>query len=492
MASLKPPSGAGKWTVQELKGIDPSSHKQEISDGSGLSGRVWASAKGISISFRYGYRWGTERRWYQCGAWPETSLSAIRERRDAAKALVRNKQEPNESKRAEQIQYEQRITQAIEQQKKQQAAELTVADLFKVWIVLGIAHKDGNKEVSRQLTKYVLPTIGKVKLSEVSENSLQDLYRAIEASGHTRTLTIIIRLIKQMLTWAERRNPWRQLLIEGNPANLIDPQQFIPHDYSGTRSRILSTDEIKEIHKRFRFVEQAYQSSGNKRNAQRPLIKTTEIAVWICLSTLCRIGELSKAEWKDVDLENRTWTIPAKNVKAHRGQGRTHIVHLSSFAVKQLRALKVMTGNTPWLFPSEKLGYPISPGTFAKQIGDRQKCFSKSKGKRNRAQSDLLGVGSEKWTLHDLRRTGSTTMAKLGISREIINLCQNHLVGSSIDRHYLHHDFWDKKSEAWNQLGRELQSLLPTNITSLHSVTKANKPTESVHKLNIEPSRFTA
>jgi hypothetical protein len=58
-----------------------------------------------------------------------------------------------------------------------------------------------------------------------------------------------------------------------------------------------------------------------------------------------------------------------------------------------------------------------------------------------------------------LRRTGATIMQELKISREIINLCQSHAVGSKVDRSYLLHDYFDEKSEAWIKLGARLEEI---------------------------------
>lgn len=44
------------------------------------------------------------------------------------------------------------------------------------------------------------------------------------------------------------------------------------------------------------------------------------------------------------------------------------------------------------------------------------------------------------WTPHDLWRTGATLMQSLGVSLEIIDRCQNHVLpGCKVRRHYLHH-----------------------------------------------------
>lgn len=44
---------------------------------------------------------------------------------------------------------------------------------------------------------------------------------------------------------------------------------------------------------------------------------------------------------------------------------------------------------------------------------------------------------------------------------EIIDRCQNHLLGGSkVRRHYLHHDYAKEKTEAWRLLGEKQESIL--------------------------------
>ena len=80
--------------------------------------------------------------------------------------------------------------------------------------------------------------------------------------------------------------------------------------------------------------------------------------------------------------------------------------------------------------------------------------------------TDAYFSGSSKgtkgeWTPHDLRRTGATMMQELGVTLEIIDRCQNHLLGGSkVRRHYLHHDYAKEKTEAWRLLGEKLELIL--------------------------------
>lgn len=77
------------------------------------------------------------------------------------------------------------------------------------------------------------------------------------------------------------------------------------------------------------------------------------------------------------------------------------------------------------------------------------------------------------WTPHDLRRTGATMVQALGVSLDVIDRCQNHvLAGSRVRRHYLHHDYAEEKKRAWNLLGDRLSAVL--------SSTYEHPPAESM------------
>ena len=60
-----------------------------------------------------------------------------------------------------------------------------------------------------------------------------------------------------------------------------------------------------------------------------------------------------------------------------------------------------------------------------------------------------------------MRRTGATMMQAIGVPLDIIDRCQNHLLGGSkVRRHYLRHDYAKEKTEAWKLLGEHIEALL--------------------------------
>lgn len=61
-----------------------------------------------------------------------------------------------------------------------------------------------------------------------------------------------------------------------------------------------------------------------------------------------RPGELRKAEWADIDLDNAEWRYVVSKT------GTPHIVPLSTQAVAILRELQPLTGSGRYVFPSPR------------------------------------------------------------------------------------------------------------------------------------------
>lgn len=63
-------------------------------------------------------------------------------------------------------------------------------------------------------------------------------------------------------------------------------------------------------------------------------------ALEFAILTAARSGEIRGAEWSEIDLEGKTWTIPASRMKATK----EHRVPLSDAAVALLKALPRFKG----------------------------------------------------------------------------------------------------------------------------------------------------
>ena len=460
-----PKDGKGsKWTPKELDAITQLWKGDTISDGGGLSGTVRLGLDGkVSVRFQYIFRIGTKTSFFQCGTYPALSIASIRKNRDHAKQLVRDGIDPRSKKVADKIEAQAAVLEIIRIDEQKRSEELTFQDLYDAWIKDGVSRSDGNKYINLTFQKNAIPVLGDIQLRHLTEHHLRDVYRKIISAGKVATAVELSKDIRQMLRWGEKRKPWRALLIDGNPSELVEIKKLVPKGYTKERKRKLSVDEIKKLRAIFENTTQNYLAAPSKYDAERPVKREVQLAMWICLSTLCRIGELLMSEWKHVDFEARTWFIPAENVKGEDAQKRDQLVYLSDFAFDKFKQLYALTGDSLWAFPARYKEGHVCVKSASKQVGDRQIIFkSRTKKLQARVENNSLVLGEEEWTPHDLRRTGATMMQQLTprVSRDVINLCQNHVIGTKVDRVYLLDDYAEEKRDAWVRLGNRLDEIV--------------------------------
>ena len=467
-----PRQGKGRrWTVKELEAVPADWKGDTLSDGDGLVGEVRVSSEGaVSLTFRYGFKWEGKKAWHYCGTWPASSLEAIRAERDRARTLVKDGVKPTDAKRAAKIEAQAKVEATIAADAARKAEDLTNGDLIDAWLQDGVARKDGNRGLRLEFDKNVRPFIGAKPVRLTTEHDLRALLRAIVDRGANRLTVVVRNNLATMYHWAEKRQPWRRLLAEGNPVDLVDVEKIVAPDYDirYARDRVLSDKELRELRDKFRSMETAYAETpaGSKYGVARPLKKENQLALWICLGTMCRIGELLQARWEHVNLDTGEWMVPAENTKT----GVKWQVFLSEFALRQFQALHRLTGATPFCFPArapkgQTPAMHVDLASVSKQVGDRQERFKKRRQPLARRSNDdtlVLDQGkSGEWTPHDLRRTGATMMEALGVPPTIIDKCQNHVMaGSQVRRHYLHYPYAAEKRDAWERLGRKIDSIL--------------------------------
>ncbi|MCR5882967.1 tyrosine-type recombinase/integrase [Rhizobacter sp. J219] len=462
--------------MAELKAIPKEWKGDTLSDGDGLSGEVRAAGDGaVSIRFKSAFKWQGKVTWHQCGTWPVVSMVDIRQRRDQARAALKTGLNPNDQKKANRIEQQSRLEATIVEAEKQKAALLTFEEMFEAWLSTGVSRDDGNAELRRTFNKDVLPELGRKPISAITDQDLIAVLRKIGRDrGAGRTAQRMLTELRQLYRWAGKRQPWRGQLTDGNPAELVEPDQVVREDYEdGVRERVLSAEELRELANILVAMRRDHEAlpAGSRSDLPRPLKRESELALWIALSTLCRIGEILKARWEHVDVETGEWFLPAQNTKTKVAM----MVYLSPFALRQFEQLKLLTGHTDWCFPARPEGRVrdgaacadthVDLKSVSKQVGDRQIMFMSRTGPLPRRRNDnalVLAKGKNgEWTPHDLRRTGATMMQALGVPLDVIDRCQNHaLPGPRIRRHYLHHEYAQEKRDAWRLLGETLSSIV--------------------------------
>jgi len=477
-----PKAGKGaKWTIKELEAIKLDWKGDTLNDGDGLSGDVRFNAKNeLLISFRYAFKRDGKVCWFYCGSYPKNDLTKIRDNRSDAEKNVKLGIDPREKKITDKIvrNQEQKEIKALEAKRISEA--LTINDMFNHWVDVGVKRINNNKSIIQSFSNHILPHIGRVQIRDLSENHLNKIYKSIIKDGKHTTAFELSKDVNQMIDWAEKRQPYRSLLINGNPALLVEIGSLLPDGFTKIRERKLSIEEIKKLKTVFNQQQESYNAAPNKNFTEKPLKKEVQIAMWLCLSTICRIGELLMTEWAHVDFEKRTWFIPKENTKrSGKKDTRTdHVVYLSDFALNQFKELHLLTGHTNWAFPAIYTDSHVCVRSASKQIGDRQVMFkSRTKKLQGRVENNSLVLGEQEWTPHDLRRTGATMMqGLLGLNNGLLvtDLCLHHKVITGSARHYMFEEYKEPMREAWQSLGNRLEAILNSeNVVSIDAIKRA-------------------
>lgn len=427
-----------KLTDKALRALKPTDTEQTIGDGGGLWVRVLPHNKGGTVNFYYRFEFHGKERRYNCGTYPATSLAQARENRNQARAQVKQGIDP--------VLKEQQDRLARTSAQAMESMEKTVSDLFDDWkrVYLSAHRKDGGAEVEAAIRHDVLPVIGNMKAKDVKLPHVVDVIDKILARGARRKANAVLSLTRQMFRHGMGRG-----IVETDPTLALSKKHAggkeIPVD------RNLSLDEIRELRQKL---------------AESDLLPKYQAAIWLLLATGVRVGELVKARWQHLDMQKKLWTIPAENSK----NGRPHIVHLSSFALKQLSLLKqgndgpyVMAGGAPRkgrsktpLAADELRHFPMCDKTISKSIRDRIR--AEPLNRRSKAVASLLLKNGE-WSPHDLRRTMASRMGDLGIPPHVIERCLNH-IQQGIVGVYQRQEYMEERKDAFTRWGNQLTIIL--------------------------------
>jgi integrase len=87
--------------------------------------------------------------------------------------------------------------------------------------------------------------------------------------------------------------------------------------------------------------------------------ESVRLAFEFLILTATRTSEVLRATWDEIDLEGKTWTIPAARMKT----GREHRVPLARRAVEILKQAKALSDGGPYLFPG-RAKVPLSNMAF--------------------------------------------------------------------------------------------------------------------------------
>lgn len=326
-----------------------------------------------------------------------------------------------------------------------ESARLTVRSLFDLWESLELINrKDLGREARRMFEKDVFPLIGELAVEDMRKAHIVQILDTMLARGIRRMVKLVLALMRQMFRFAQDRD-----LIENDPTASI------------RKAKVGGKDVVRERH----LKEPEIRDLATRLPSARLLI-TTECALWIMLSTCCRIGELCKAQWKNLNIDEATWYIPDTDSKS----GKPHTIYLSPFALAQFKTLLTLKQSEVWIYPNtDKTNY-VCTKSITKQLGDRQLAEGKTRMSGRSKHGEALKLDGGKWTPHDLRRTGATTMGNLGIRPDVIEKCLNHTEENKMKKTYQHQSLIEEQKQAWEILGARLEILISNNTQNVVSI----------------------
>jgi integrase len=245
------------------------------------------------------------------------------------------------------------------------------------------------------LRRDVIPAWGLRDVQSITRRDVIVRLDEVVDSGRPGSANHLLSAVRKMFNWCVERG-----VIEANPcAGVRAPSP------NHVRDRVLSDDELARI----------WVAAGTEAGTLGAFISTL-------ILSLQRRSEVAAMRWQDVDLVARTWTLSAEQTKAKR----RHVVPLSELLLAVLTSIP-RTGT--FMF-TQLRGESALSG------------FSKLKERIDR----LSGVTD--WTLHDLRRTGATGLAKLKISPPVIGRVLNHAPEGVTARVYNHYDYAPEMQDA--------------------------------------------
>jgi integrase len=271
------------------------------------------------------------------------------------------------------------------------------------------AHRVGWRNEKHQdqwtstLAQYAYPSIGELDVRAVDTGHLCTILEPIW-TAKPATASRVRGRIEAVLNWATARgyrtgeNParWR-----GHLENLLAATSRI------RRTRHHPSMPYGDLPA---FVQdlRGYETQGAR-------------ALEFVILTAARTGEAIGADWGEIDMAARVWTVPAERMKANK----LHRVPLSDRAIEILEAQRKATGASGPVFRGQDGRRPLS----------------------NMAMLAILGrTGRSNITVHGFRSSFRDWVAeRTSYPREIAEAALAHVNGDRVESAYLRSDHFEKR-----------------------------------------------
>lgn len=301
-----------------IRSAKPSGKPVRMFDGGGLYLEI--SPAGSKL-WRMKYRFGGKEKRLAFGAYPEICLKDARERRDEARKLLANGNDPGAVKKAQ----------------KTARIELA-ANSYEVICREWLENKRGVIEEAQYLkslarqTKDVFPWLGSRPIAEITAPEILAVLRRIDERGARYTAHKARSEISQCMRYAIATGR-----AERDPCP--DLKGAIPPAKTTHMASITTPTEVGEL---LRAID-GFRGTFVVR-----------CALLLAPMLFVRPGELRKAEWAGFDLDKAEWRYLVTKT------GTSHLVPLATQAVAILRELRPLTGRGRYVFPGRDPQKPMS------------------------------------------------------------------------------------------------------------------------------------
>lgn len=301
-----------------VKRLKPQEKPYRKADAGGLAIRVLPNGSKL---WQFRYRVGGRENTLSIGPYPEISLAQARSARDKAKTELRANRDPNITRKQE------KAAAAGVKNRLQSVGEDWLNANMGRW-----TPKHGG-QVRSTLEQFVWPKLGNVPVAEITPPMILAVVRDIEKRAAIETSRRVLQRISAVFIHAIAHG-----LTDSNPAANL--KSVLPPVVHQKRPAIT---ELPGLYQLFADVE------------SMPARPTTLLALRFLALTGVRPGEVCGALWSEI--EGDIWNIPAERMKMKRA----HAVPLSRQALDVLDVLRELTGNAPYLFPSQhNVNRPLS------------------------------------------------------------------------------------------------------------------------------------
>ena len=258
-----------------------------------------------------------------------------------------------------------------------------------------------------QMAKYALPRLGRMKVNAVTAD---DVLRVVAPHWHDmpKVARDVRARIAAVLDWAVALS-----YLSHNPAEAA-LKGALPKQTKPTRHH--AALPYADVPAAVATIRESNAYIG------------TRLTLRFLILTAARSGEARGARWEEIDLEARTWTVPAERMKSRR----EHVVPLSDAALDALREAAAIRDRTGLVFPSAhgKVATDMVPANLLRK----------------------LEIGG---SVHGMRTAFRVWAAERSPApREVAEMALAHTVGDMVERAYQRSDLFEKRRdlmERWAQ-----------------------------------------